>query len=69
MKLRNVSPLGDLDIPLVRRIVLSGEEFDVTAEQAARLLEQHPVNYVPADDEAEALHTDLTATPEGNDVS
>lgn len=38
--LRNISPLGDLDIPLLRRVVKRGETFSCTAEQAARLLPQ-----------------------------
>lgn len=54
MKLRNVSPLGDLDIPLMRRTIEHGEEFEATADQAANLLLQ-PANFEPADDAAEAL--------------
>lgn len=38
MKFKNVSPQGDLNVPLVRRVVLAGEVIDVTAEQA-RLIE------------------------------
>ena len=32
--LRNVSPLGDLDVPILRRIVEAGEEFEVPASIA-----------------------------------
>lgn len=60
MKLKNVSPHGDLDIPLVRRIVPADGEFDATPEQAAVLLDQ-PVNFAPADDEAAQLLAKLQA--------
>jgi hypothetical protein len=43
-KIKNVSPLGDLDLPLIGRVVKSGEVFDVTDEQAVVLLEQ-PTNW------------------------
>lgn len=36
MKLRNVSPLGHLDFPLVGRVLKPGEEFDVDDEVAGR---------------------------------
>ena len=39
-QIQNVSPIGDLDVPLLRRIVRAGEVVDVTDEQAARLLPQ-----------------------------
>lgn len=39
-KIRNVSPYGDLDVPLLGVIVLAGETVDVTDENAAVLLEQ-----------------------------
>lgn len=54
MKLRNTSPYGDLDIPLVRRVVQGGTTFEVTEEQAKILLTQTE-NYEPADDEARAV--------------
>lgn len=38
MKFKNISPQGDLDVPLVRRVVALGEVIDVTVEQA-RLIE------------------------------
>lgn len=34
MKFRNVSPQGDLELPLVGRVVAFGEVIDVTKEQA-----------------------------------
>ena len=36
MKLRNISPLGELDLPLVGRILTAGEIFDVDDELAGR---------------------------------
>lgn len=40
MKIRNDSPVGDLDVPLLRRVVARGEVVDVSEEQAERLLPQ-----------------------------
>lgn len=40
VRLKNVSPLGDLDFPLLRRVVAAGEEFEVPADVAEGLLEQ-----------------------------
>lgn len=38
--LRNVNPLGEVDLPLIGRTLGAGEEFDVTDAQAALLLAQ-----------------------------
>lgn len=54
MKLRNVSPYGDLDIPLIRNVVQGGTTFEVSEDQARVLLAQTD-NYEPADDEAKAI--------------
>lgn len=62
MLLRNVSPRGDLDIPLVRRVVPAGEVFEVTADQARRLLEQSG-NFEPADAEAGKYVPDAPEPP------
>lgn len=43
-KIKNVSPFGDLDVPLLGRIVASGETVEVTEEHAELLLQQ-PDNY------------------------
>lgn len=43
-KIKNVSPFGDLDVPLLGRVIASGETVDVTDEQAETLLQQ-PDNY------------------------
>lgn len=45
--IRNVSPIGDLDVPLLRRIVRAGEEVEVTKDQADALLAQTS-NWQPA---------------------
>ena len=61
MQLRNVSPLGHLDVPLLNRPDIEpGEVFDVTAEQAARLLVSD-VNFEPVDDEAKAVRAQVIA--------
>lgn len=38
--IRNDSPLGDLDVPLLRRVVKAGEVVEVTDEHAEILLQQ-----------------------------
>lgn len=57
MRIRNDSPLGDLDVPLLRRIVKRGEEVDVSAEQAERLLPQEI--WTAVDDEARRVQAEL----------
>lgn len=59
-KLKNISPLGALDVPLLRRVVEADEIVDVTEDQARVLLLQ-PDNYQPADKAAKTLAADLTA--------
>ncbi|BCW79005.1 hypothetical protein [Arthrobacter sp. NicSoilC5] len=59
-RLKNISPLGALDVPLLRRIVDAEEIIDVTEDQARVLLLQ-PDNYQPTDKAANALAADLTA--------
>jgi hypothetical protein len=73
-KLKNISPLGTIDVPLLRRVLDAGETVDVTADQARVLLLQ-PANYEPADKTAKAIAADLTASqdpapatsPDGHD--
>lgn len=43
---KNVSPLGALDIPLLGKVVGAGEEFEVPASVADVLLQQ-PDNFQP----------------------
>lgn len=59
-RLKNISPLGALDVPLLRTVVEAGQVFEVADEQARVLLHQ-PGNYEPADKAAKALATDLAA--------
>lgn len=40
MKIRNISPRGALDVPLLGRVVEAGEVTEVTKDQADRLLPQ-----------------------------
>lgn len=37
MEIRNISPLGDLDVTLLGRVVAAGEVVDVQDDQAAEL--------------------------------
>lgn len=40
MKIKNVSPFGDLDLPLIGRVVAYGEEFEVSDDIGAQLVDQ-----------------------------
>jgi hypothetical protein len=40
MKIKNVSPMGDLDVPLIGRVVAAGETFEVADEDGALLVDQ-----------------------------
>ena len=62
-KLKNISPLGDLDVPLLRTVIEAGETVTVTEDQARVLLLQ-PDNYEPADRPAKAIAADLRAEQE-----
>jgi len=42
-KLRNVSPMGDLEVPLLGRVVKAGEVFEVPADVAELLSAQSDV--------------------------
>ena len=64
MKIKNVSPRGDLDVPLLGVVVPAGESVTVSPEAAARLLPQVG-NWAPADKAAEALAAELA---EGTDT-
>ena len=44
--LRNINPLGAVDLPLIGRTLAAGEEFEVPESQAEVLLEQVG-NYEP----------------------
>ncbi|MEA5453301.1 hypothetical protein SPF06_01065 [Sinomonas sp. JGH33] len=60
IKIKNVSPFGDLDVPLLGQFVKSGEVVDVDEAHAALLLIQ-PLNYAPGDKAAEAFLKALSA--------
>jgi len=61
--LRNINPLGEVDLPLIGRSLAAGEEFEVSDEHAAILLEQEqnyelagepaPVVSAPAEESTE----------------
>lgn len=48
MRLRNINPLGAVEVPLLGRVLEAGEEFDIDDEQGAALLDQVG-NYEPAE--------------------
>lgn len=71
MKLRNINPIGLVDVPLLYRqgepfdtegvgCLQPGEVFDVTAEQARQLLAQDG-NYEAADAEGQQVLEDMRA--------
>jgi hypothetical protein len=66
VKIKNVSPFGELDVPLLRRIVGPGEVLEVD-EEHARLLLIQPFHYAPGDDAAEAFLKALTAPETGEE--
>jgi hypothetical protein len=43
MKFKNVSPFGDLDVPLLNRVVKAGEVFEVPPEVGVLLSDQPDV--------------------------
>lgn len=55
--IQNVSPIGDLDVPLLRRIVKRDEIVEVTAAQALRLLPQGI--WLAVDDDAQTIQTEI----------
>lgn len=58
-KIKNISTCGDLDVPLLRRVVEAGETVEVTKDQAERLLAQAD-NFQPVDKAAKDIKADLT---------
>lgn len=69
--LRNTNPLGQVDLPLIGRqgdpvgetgsgCLEPGEQFDVSDEHAAKLLEQDG-NYAPADPVAQKIADQIAA--------
>lgn len=58
-KIKNVSPFGDLDVPLLGRVVASGETVEVTDEQAELLLQQ-PDNYRAVGAAAKGIEKEVT---------
>jgi len=60
--IRNVSPQGALEVPLLGRIVGRGEEVEVTEAQAERLLPQ--AIWQPVDTAAKSLLASLAQRPD-----
>ncbi|WP_160665338.1 hypothetical protein [Pseudarthrobacter sp. ATCC 49987] len=67
MKIKNVSPLGALDVPLLRTVLEPDQIVDVTEDQARALLLQ-PGNYEPADRPAKTLAASLAAEQEPDEA-
>ena len=64
MKIKNVSPLGAVSVPMLGREVDAGSVVDVTDSEASMLLRQ-PRHWEPADEPAEGLLAKLN-TPDGD---
>jgi hypothetical protein len=60
--IRNDSPVGDLDVPLLRCVVKAGEDVTVTPDQARRLLPQGI--WVAVDKAAKAIQADIDSPVE-----
>jgi hypothetical protein len=58
-KIKNVSPFGDLDVPLLGRIVAAGETVEVSEEEAEILLQQED-NYQPVGTAAKEIAKGVT---------
>jgi len=58
-KVKNISPLGDVDVPALGLSVKAGATIEVSDEAAASLLEQ-TINWAPADKAAASI---TPATP------
>ncbi|MEA5454474.1 hypothetical protein SPF06_07050 [Sinomonas sp. JGH33] len=64
MRIKNISPYGALDVPILRRPVDAGESVDVDPEHAEALLAQDE-NWAPDDDAARAIFAALEGVDEG----
>lgn len=62
MKVKNVSPLGDLVVPALGITVAAGQTADVPEAAALSLLEQ-PANWQPADGKAAKPPAQSPPTP------
>jgi len=75
-RLKNINPLGGVDLPLINRSLAADEEFEVTDEQAAILLLQvdnyQAVSTAPSTPAAPAAPapttTDTAAAPASTDT-
>jgi len=52
VKLQNVSPFGDLDVPVLGRVISAGEVFDVPVNLAEGFADQ-PSNWAAVVDKGE----------------
>ncbi|WP_422934979.1 hypothetical protein [Sinomonas sp. P47F7] len=63
MRIKNISPYGELDVPLLGGVVEAGEILEVDPEHAEALLAQAE-NWEPADAAARAVAEELNTDPE-----
>jgi cell shape-determining protein MreC len=64
-KLKNISPLGALDVPLLRTVVEAGQVIEVSEDHARVLLLQSD-NYAPADKATKTLAASLADEQEAD---
>lgn len=62
-RFKNVSPLGDLDVPALGRVIKADEEFDVR-EDLAPLFAGQVANYEPVNTAAKAATVEALAPVE-----
>jgi len=48
VRIRNLNPIGEVEVPSLRLVVAAGEVIDVPDEVGSALLDQ-PMNWAPAD--------------------
>lgn len=54
-KIKNVSPLGDLDVPALGLMVKAGATIEITNDEMAASLLEQPTNWVAADKAAASI--------------
>lgn len=54
-KIKNVSPLGDLDVPALGLMVKAGATIEITNDEMAASLLEQPQNWVAADKAAASI--------------
>jgi hypothetical protein len=65
-QIKNVNPIGDVDVPLLRKIVARDETIEVTDDQARALLPQD--NWAAVDHQAQQIQQEIDDAPEPDAV-